>query len=257
MPTKSCSLDPIPTNLTKQYLNDIIPLITRIINTSLTSGTVPSQFKQAIVTPILKKKNLDNNHLKNYRPISNLPFLSKVLERVVLNQLQNHLHSNNLVETHQAAYRKNHSTETALLYTTNNLLLQNDSHNISAVGLLDLSAAFDTLDHKILLERLHKTFGLQDTVLGWFESYLLNRRQSVVADGAKSNPTLLSFGVPQGSVLGPILFTLYTQPLSTVIQRNNCSYQKYADDTEITSSGHPSSFFNLHVRISGMYRQHF
>ena len=106
MPTKSCSLDPIPTNLTKQYLNDIIPLITRIINTSLTSGTVPSQFKQAIVTPILKKKNLDNNHLKNYRPISNLPFLSKVLERVVLNQLQNHLHSNNLVETHQAAYRK-------------------------------------------------------------------------------------------------------------------------------------------------------
>ena len=216
---KSCSLDPIPTNLTKQHIQDIVPLITKIINKSLTSGTVPSQFKEALVTLILKKKTLDQNTLKNYRPISNLPFISKVLERTVLNQLQNHISSNNLMEMHQAAYRKNHSTETAVLYTTNNLLLQNDNRNVSAVTLLDLSATFNTFDHKILLERLNKTFGVQDTVLGWFESYLSNTWQSVVADGAISNPSLLSFGVPQGSVLGPILFTFSIQPLSTVIQK--------------------------------------
>ena len=168
MPTKTCSLDPIPTEMTKQYLHEISPLITTIINTSLSSGKVPITFKKAIVIPLLKKKGLDQNVLKNYRPVSNLPFIAKVLERIVLKQLQNHLNVNDLVETYQAAYRSAHSTETAVLGAVNNLLLQNDLHNVSAVGLLDLSAAFDTLDHTILLKRLEFTFGIKGTVLEWF-----------------------------------------------------------------------------------------
>ena len=131
-----------------------------------------------------------------------------------------------------------------------------DSHydvihfNISILGLLDLTAAFDTIDHDILLKRLEKTYGIKDTALKWFTSYVSNRSQTVLVDGILSNPATLSYGVPQGSVLGPILFTMYTKPLSKVIEDNQCSYHKYADDTELTSSSSPSSFPKCKAEIS-------
>ena len=164
-PTKSYMLDPIPTSLTKQCLDDLVSLITFIVNASLSTGIVPPQFKQAIVTPLLKKPGLDTNDMKNFRPVSDLSFISKILENVVLIQLKKHLSGNNLLEIFQSAYRQNHSTETAVLSVLDGLLGSADERLVSLVAVLDLSAAFDTLDHPILLKRLETTFGVRGTVL--------------------------------------------------------------------------------------------
>ena len=250
MPSKTCSLDPLPTSLTKLLLPELLPLITKIINLSLQKGVVPNSFKEALVIPLLKKPNLDCNQMKNFRPVSNLPFLSKVLERVVLSQLLNHLNHNKLLETFQSAYRIDHSTETAVLSVVNDLLLQCDNHNISIMALLDLSAAFDTIDHDILIMRLEKTFGLCGPVLHWFKSYLKGRSQFVNIDSIKSSTSKIEFGVPQGSVLGPILFSLYTQPLSNVIVKNDCKFHKFADDTEVTKSSTPDSYKSTKEDVS-------
>ena len=250
MPTKSCNLDPLSTDYVKQCLDELLPHITSIVNASLSTATVPVLFKNALVIPLLKKNGLDPNLLSNYRPVSNLPFVSKVLERIVLYQLQQHLLSNGLQDLYQSAYKSGHSTETAVVNLVNNLLLKSDSKQASIVGFLDLSAAFDTLDHSILLDRLHYTFGLSDLVLQWFKSYLEDRTQRIIINGSLSESTPLSFGVPQGSVLGPILFSLYTTPLSDVINNHNCHFHKYADDTEISKSETPDNFHNAVSSIS-------
>ena len=177
--------------------------------------------------------------------MSNLPFLSKVLERVVLTQLMTHLETHNLLERFQSAYRKCHSTETALLRVVNDLLQASDDGHVSILSLLDLSAAFDTIDHVILSQRLSSTFGCTGTVLGWFESYLSNRTQSVFVNDVQSAPSTLKYGVPQGSVLGPILFTMYTQPLGSVIQQLGTTYHFFADDSQLHDSAAPSDFPNL------------
>ena len=162
---KSCELDPIPTTLLYENLDILLPTITNIINTSLTTGIVPHDLKTAVVKPLLKKPSLDKHLLENYRPISNLPFLSKILEKVVLHKLLSYLQENNLSNPFQSAYRAGHSTETVLLR------IVNDNDNISVLLLLDLSAAFDTIDHQILLSRLNSVFGIQSTALQWFQSY--------------------------------------------------------------------------------------
>ena len=158
--SKSCILDPIPTYLLKECLDTLLPIITRIINLSLQSCTVPDSFKTAAVTPLLKKASLDSNCLQNYRPVSNLPFLSKILEKVVLNQIYAHKSTNDLNEKFQSAYRKYHSTETALLRVNNDLLQSMDKKQCCFLVLSDLSAAFDTVNHNTLLNRLSHRFGL-------------------------------------------------------------------------------------------------
>jgi hypothetical protein len=232
-PNKSSSLDPIPTWLLKNCTDELVPSITEIINTSMSSGVVPTSFKTAMVTPLLKKSGLDPEALKNYRPVSNLSFLSKTLERTVAEQLQEYLTENNLIPRMQSAYRKHHSTETALLKVTNDVLIALDQRKEVVLVLLDLSAAFDTIDHQILLSRLQKRFGITDTVLKWFTSYLKDRCQQVSINGVQSNKVELLCGVPQGSVLGPILFTLYVSPLEDIIHRHNLKCMTYADDTQV------------------------
>ena len=232
-PTKHCDLDPLPTNLLKQCISDLLPAIVSIINESLQSGVVPICFKNALVKPLLKKPGLDPNILKNFRPVSNLSFLSKILEKVILNRLLLHFEQNNLNEVYQSAYKKFHSTETALIKVFNDIACDLDKRNVVLQSLLDLSAAFDTIDHEIMVSRLELSFGIKGTALAWFRSYLSLRRQSVQVGSVFSENALLKYGVPQGSVLGPILFTLYTTPLSNIFQKYNIDYHLYADDSQL------------------------
>ena len=204
-----------------------------IVNKSLCSGVFPDCLKHAIVVPLLKKKSLDKNVYSNYRPVSNLAFLSKVIERVVAQRLNSHMDLNNMHETMQSAYKKHHSTETALLYTQNDILNSIDQYKVVFLVLLDLSTAFDTIDHELLINRLSSRLGLSGCVLDWFRSYLKNRSQRVKLDNVLSDRTLLRYGVPQGSVLGPILFSIYVLPICYIIKKYGISHHTYADDTQL------------------------
>ena len=198
MAAKPCSKDPIPTWLLKASVAELLPVITEILNSSLSSGTFPSQLKSALVTPLLTKPSLDPNTLKNYTPISNLSFLSKVLEKAVFNQLTTYT-SDNLFEPMQSAYRGYYSTETALVRVQNNILRPLDDHNAVVLVLLVLSAAFDTVNHPILVSRLEHRLGLSDTALQCFCSYLSGRQQSVLVRKI-SEVRSLDCGVPLGGL---------------------------------------------------------
>ena len=226
-------LDPVPTWLMKDHLESLLPSITNIINLSFTTGTFPDSMKSAIVTPLLKKTGLDPNNLKNFRPISNLSFVSKLLEKVVASRLVQHMNTHGLGEPMQSAYRSHHSTETALLRVHNDILRAVDKKRAVILVLLDLSAAFDTIDHDTLLCRLRHRLGITGTALKWFESYLKGRMQSVCVMGETSPPVEVKYGVPQGSVLGPSLFSIYTLPIGDIARRHRLEIHLYADDTQI------------------------
>ena len=232
-PTKSCDLDPIPTWMIKTHLDMLLPAITDIINHSLASGVVPASMKHALVTPLLKKQSLDPNNAKNYRPVSNLSFLSKVLEKVVAGQLLEHMVTFDLHEPLQSAYRSGHSTETALVRVQNDLLQAVDKKQGVILVLLDLSAAFDTIYHTILLCRLKERLGVRGVALEWIKSYLSNRTQSVHVNGVSSKSENLLYGVPQGSVLGPKLFCIYSGPLGNIAHMHGLEVHLYADDTQL------------------------
>ena len=160
-------------------------------------------------------------------------FLSKVTEKAVFDQLHSHLAENDLYPLLQSAYRKQHSTETALLKVVNDIFHKMNRRHITLLVLLDLSAAFDTVDHKILLQRLETSFGITDSALMWFKSYLSDRSQHVIVDGAYSDSTELSHGVPQGSCLGPLLFTIYASKLFEVVKTSLPIAHAYADDCQL------------------------
>jgi hypothetical protein len=144
-----------------------------------------------------------------------------------------HLSSNALLNSFQSAYAKFHSTETTLLAVHNHIINSISQQKVTALCLLDLSAAFDTIDHSILIERLSSWFGLNGTVLSWMKSYLSHRSFKVTLNGTESSVFQLFYGVPQGSVLGPLLFTLYTTPLSSLISHSTVNHHLYADDTQL------------------------
>ena len=160
-------------------------------------------------------------------------YVSKLTEKVVAKQLIEHVSSNGLDEVFQSAYKNFHSTETALVKVYNDILVDIDKNRTIILLLLDLSAAFDTVDHEILLYRLASRFGISDVALSWFGSYLSNRSQFVNVRGAQSEANSLPCGVPQGSVLGPVLYLLYTSPLGDIVRRYNMASHFYADDTQL------------------------
>jgi hypothetical protein len=215
-----------------QILACLLPAITEIIRTSLESGEVPQLLKEAEVRPKLKKDGLDCNNINNFRPISNLPFLRKVLERVVCDQITAHLEANDLLDPLQSAYRKSHSTETAILKIKADADRMLDEGDGVCLVLLDLSAAFDTLDYSIMEKRL-ESVGLSGRALTWIKSYLTGRFQRVRVNDSLSDKIQLTTGVPQGSVLGPLLFLLYVRPLGSIISQHGIHRHGYADDSQL------------------------
>ena len=166
-----------------------------------------------------------------YRPVSNIDFFSKFLERVVEKQLSEYLESNVLLNDKQSAYRRGFSTETALLTTSMNVLNQIDKNNHVLLASLDLQAAFDTIDHAVLLRVCQQRFGINGVVLKWIESYLSGRTQQVCIGSCLSKCEVLSHGVPQGSILGPLFFNMYLTPFCDYLSTLKLDFQLYADDT--------------------------
>ena len=222
--------DPLPLSITKKIINTLTPLYHKIINISLTTGIIPPELTHAIITPILKNASLDDSILSNYRPLSQLPLLSKILEKVIYKQLISYLDYNDLFDNYQSAYRKHHSTETSIIALTDSLHHSLDNHKSLQLLFIDMTAAFDTIDFTILLSRL-SNIGITGTAFNWFKSFITTRTYSVKINSSFSQPYPLNFGVPQGSVLSPILFSIYLRPLSKLLQSYTLlKYNIYADD---------------------------
>ena len=236
---QSCELDPIPSKLLIECLDSILFSLTDLFNSPLASGIFPQCIKSALVTPILKKKCLDHNDLNNYRPVSNLWFIAKILEKHVLSQVSSYLNSHNQYNTCHSAYRPDHSTEKALLIVVDNLFLSLNKGNISLLALLELSSEFDIICHPILVHRLQTDFGFTDNVIQWFSSYLTDRTHYVSLSNHFSAFAPVHSGVPQVSVHGPILFTMYIKTLSAIIDSHSIIHHSFADDLQLQMSAPP------------------
>jgi hypothetical protein len=206
---------------------------------------MPSSFKHAIIAPLIKKPTLDKNKLANYRPVSNLSFLSKVVEKIVASQLISHLEITKNFDHHQYAYRQYHSCEGALIHLTDYIFSAMDVGEFTTVVLLDLSCAFDTVNYTSLINKFQQA-GITGSALHWLEQYLRQRTQAVVVNNIVSKVDELKSGVPQGSILGPILFSFYILEVSQIISRHKFEHILYADDLQIFTR---SSVNNVHEVI--------
>uniref|UniRef100_A0A8C7WRW4 Reverse transcriptase domain-containing protein n=1 Tax=Oryzias sinensis TaxID=183150 RepID=A0A8C7WRW4_9TELE len=230
----TCLLDSIPTSLLKTFYDFFEFELLNIVNYSLQTGIFPAAFKTPVVRPLLKKSNLDPNNYNNYRPVSNLPFLSKMIEKTVLIQFHEFLNINNIFEKYPSGFRTNHSTVTALVKIVNDIRCNLKCQILSVLVLPDLSAAFDTVDHSTLLNRL-RGLSISATILKWFYSYLTDQSFYVSMDTCSSKVFDIICGVPQGSILGPLLFNLYMLPLGDVIRRHGVCFHSYADEESVNT----------------------
>ena len=230
---KTSRSDPVPTEIIKQNLTAVLPLIQYIINSSFSQKTFPDQLKLAYITPIIKDASKSHEDYKNYRPVSSLPFLSKILEKAIYDQLYHHVQSNQLHSHFQSAYRKHHSCETAMLRTVTDIQEMLADKSYVALVLLDLSAAFDTVDHRLLLCRLENHFQIKGNALELIRSYLDKRTFRIVINDTIGDPTFIRYGVPQGSILGPFFYDLYTYEIEQIVQQHGMMVHIYADDIQI------------------------
>ena len=240
--------DPIPVWLLKQNEEIFLPIIKLIVNTSLMQGTFPSTLKHATIRPIIKDKDLDKEIFKNYRPVSNTPFLSKLIEKAANNQITKYLEQNNLFPSQQSAYRKHHSCETAMVKIMDDIQQSVSEKKMVMLVLIDLSSAFDTVDQDILLFKLLNHFGITGTVLEWIKSYLKGRTFSVRIQNVNGKMCLLIYGVPQGTILGPLLFVLYIHDIVSIGEKYDVSVELYADDCSWYYSFSPLSERSLAIQ---------
>ena len=229
-------------NISAKYLKIAAPAITKpltkILNLSIQNGTFPDSLKKAKVTPIYKRGS--KTDVNNFRPISVLPILNSIYERHVSSCMTTYLDENNLIYELQSGFRRLHSCQTALTKVVDNWLTAINRNDMVGTVFLDLSKAFDVVNHNILIQKL-KCYKFSPSAIAWFESYLNNRSQQVHISGKLSSPKELKAGVPQGSVLGPLLFLLYVNDLPLTLQF--CILDLFADDATLSSSD--SSILNL------------
>ena len=229
----TCVLDPFPTKLLMSHLSSILDIILCIVNLCFSSGVFPTPCKSSIIFPLIKKQCLDPEILKNYRPVANLSFISKIIEKAIATQIHDHLINNDIVDNFQSAYKAGHNCETALLRVYNDIVTTIGRGNGAMLVLLDLSAAFDTIDHDNLFCILEKYVGICGNALKLIKLYFSNRTQRVQIDDVLSDFANIICGVPQGSVLGPLKFCLYLLPMSAILKYHKIGYHVYADDTQL------------------------
>lgn len=227
-PNKAAGYDDFKPGIIKQVIPYIVKPLTHLCNISFNTGIFPDKLKIAKVKPIFKKG--DPSHFENYRPISLLSVFSKIIERLMFNRIYSFLCKYNVLNNEQYGFRPDHSTELALADAVNNIYNSLDKNNTCVGVFLDLSKAFDTIDHKILLSKLF-FYGIRGTTLNWLDSYLSNRYQYTLYKNSKSELAKIACGVPQGSILGPLLFIIYVNDIVNV--SDIAKTILFADDTNI------------------------
>lgn len=227
--SKATGLDMISARLIRECADLICIPICDIFNQSINLGIFPDDWKLARVTPLFKEGNRDD--VNNYRPISIISVVAKVFERLIYDQLYAYLDEHQILSKYQSGFRAIHSAVTALLEATDTWAYNIECGKVNAVVFLDLKKAFDTVDHQILLLKL-KYYGIHGDSYQLFKSYLENRTQICSVNGNFSNTCILDCGVPQGTILGPLLFLLYINDLPNCL--SNCEPRMYADDTHLT-----------------------
>ena len=248
-PTKTCNLDPLPTALVKVQSEALSPYLTTIINTSFQEAEFPDNLKKSNVCLLIKSIKLQTI-LKLYQPVSNLTYISKLIEHAACPQIMKFATISGNMEPYQSAYRPQHSMETALLKVKTDILKAMDKREICCL-LSVLPLTQFPKSHKLLLNRLKYRFGFEDKVLAWIKNYLSNREQRVIVQDGRSlqgtsEYTKLHQGLPQGSVLGPILFSLFISPIRDICHKHNILYHGYADDTQNYLSFKPAIPGNNH-----------
>ena len=226
---KTSSNDPLPAFLVDENLELLLPHLNNLVNLSLSTSSFDG-LKDAHVIPILKSLQLDSEDFKSYRPVSLLSFVSKLTERVVHKRITDYLSANNLNVPSQYGYKRHHSCESFLLKMIDDILVAVDRKLGVVVLIIDLSAAFDTVDHKLLLNILQYKFHITGTALSWLNSFLSDRTQCVKIGDCLSSSLSILFGVPQGSILGPLLFNLYCASLPDAFSSAGFDSMGYADD---------------------------
>ena len=227
--SKAVGLDSISARFLRDTSSIIAEPLTTIFNKCITTGVFPDKWKEVRVSPI--HKGNENNIADNFRPISILPVVAKVFERIIYHQLYSHLTNNSIITRFQSGFRSNHSTLTALINATEQWYKNMDCGNLNGVLFVDLSKAFDSVDHSILLRKL-SLYGICDNAIGILKSYLQNRTQCCVVNNTISESKMINSGVPQGSILGPLLFLLYINDLPNCLEFSTPGM--FADDTQLS-----------------------